>query len=105
MGQSGDDLVFTGSLIDGPHIDLVGLAGIQLSDDEHDRLWDDTSPRDLLVDILDCEEIELYEIDDMPGRSDRFFEYRCGPREEFIEKLRKELAEIVFSKAFLRSAR
>lgn len=82
------EFVFKGTLIEGPDIDLVELAGLNLSDEQEFKLWEQITPRDLLVNDLWCEEIELEEQDDIPGMSDSVYEYRCGEREEFILRLR-----------------
>lgn len=85
-----NDFVFSGSLVDGPSIDLIELSGLELTDDEQDRVWENTSPRDLL-DEAGCEEIELEEFEGGPGMSDTFYEYRCGPKETFVSELRAVL--------------
>jgi hypothetical protein len=87
------DLIITGTLIGGPRTNLVALAGLKLSDDAEQRIWERVSPRRLLVDVLGCEEVEVAERDDGPGLSDSVYEYRCGPRAEFIARLREVLLE------------
>lgn len=82
-----DSFVIQGTLIEGPSVDLIALSGVQLTEGEEEKIWEEISPRTLLVEILDCEEIELEEFDEVPGMSDKVYEYRCGPREEFIERL------------------
>jgi hypothetical protein len=91
MTRRTDDFCIKGSLIDGLEIDLVALAGLDLTDDERDRLWEAINERDLLTDELLCAEIDLYETDGAPGISDRYVEYRCGPRKDFVKRLRAAL--------------
>jgi hypothetical protein len=86
-----DELTFTGSLIEGLSVDLISLAGLELTDEQCDRIWGKISPRDVLVEHLHCEEIELDSSDDLPGMSDSTFEYRCGPRAVFIQRLKEVL--------------
>ena len=86
-----EDFVILGTLIEGPEIDLIELSGLELTEEEQQRIWDEITPRRILVEDLLCEEIEIEEFDDAPGLSDSVYEYRCGPREQFIERLRKVL--------------
>lgn len=83
--ESDGDYSFTGRLIDGPDIDLEALAGLTLTDDESDRIWGRISRRSLLIECLDCEEIELEEIEGGPGLSDSIYEYRCGDKADFVK--------------------
>ena len=86
-----EDFVILGTLIEGPEIDLIELSGLELTEEEQQRIWDEITPRRILVEDLLCEEIEIEEFDDAPGLSDSSYEYLCGPREQFIERLRKVL--------------
>lgn len=90
-----DELILTGTLLEGPDVDLIELSGLNLSDEEQDRIWDEISPRNLLVDCLNCEEIEVDEFEGGPGMSDSTYEYRCGSRDSFV----KRLSEILLQKA------
>jgi hypothetical protein len=94
-----EEFVFTGTLIEGPDIDLVALSGLELSEEDMDRIWDEISPQGLLVDVLNVEEIEAGEIDSIPGMSDSYYEYRCGPKTEFIAKLRSALLQLLEKKS------
>jgi len=89
--MSDEDFTFTGSLISGPDVDLVELAGLQLTDEEQERLWDQTTPRRVLVDYLLVEEFEIRAIEGGPGNSDSFYEYRCGDKDAFLKRLREVL--------------
>ena len=91
-----EEFVFNGSLIEGLDVDLVEISGLKLTDEEIERIWDNISPRDLIVDNeLWCEEIELHEIDEVPGQSDSYYEYRCGNYDEFAEERRLFYDEFV----------
>jgi hypothetical protein len=89
-----DELVITGTLIEGPDVNLVSLAGLQLSEEEWYAIWEKVSPRELLVEVLECEEIELEEMDGGPGLSDSRYEYLCGDRDEFIARLSDALLRL-----------
>ena len=82
------DFIFQGSQVGGLDIDIYALTGLDLSYDDIERITDEISTRDLIVNVLDVEEIELYEIDDSPMHSDTYYEYRCGDYDEFVNKLR-----------------
>jgi hypothetical protein len=88
--QSSDSgpFVFTGTLMDGPDIDLIEISGLTLSDDELDALWGETTPRGLLMECPSCGERLIDEIDDAPGLSDSYFEYECADRETLADELR-----------------
>lgn len=89
-----EDLVIEGSLMDGPDLDLIDLSGLSLTDDEVDRLWNDVSPRELLIEHLECEEVEIEEIDHAPGFTDRYVQYHCGGRSDFVMRLRETILEL-----------
>jgi hypothetical protein len=82
------EFVFKGTLIEGPEIDLIELSGLNLSDEQTDKLWEQTTPQSLLTDDLGCEEIEVEGQDDIPGMSDSIYQYHCVEREAFILRLR-----------------
>jgi len=81
-----EEMILSGSLMDGPDLDLVAFAGLELSDEESDRLVDETNMRDLLCECESVQEVEKYEVDEIPGMSDVYYEYRVsdpvGLREE-----------------------
>ena len=81
-------LEFKGTLIEGLEIDLLELSGLELTYSEGDKIWMDFYPRFALEEFLECEEFELYSIEDSPMHSDVYYEYYCGDFDEFINKLR-----------------
>lgn len=93
------EVVFRGTLIEGPGVDLIRLAGLNPSDSSEEAIWNQISRRSLLVDVLGCEEIEIESVDEIPGLSDSLFEYRCGPSSVFIPKLRQALLDYLGKRA------
>ncbi len=89
------EFVFRGSLINGLEIDLLKLSGIELTLSDVDKIWGDTNERVVVTEELDCEEIDLYESDDMPGQSDSYYEYRCNNKGEFVRKLRAWIIKLL----------
>jgi hypothetical protein len=49
---SADPLSFGGTLIDGPDISVIELAGLELSSEEEDRLWAVTFPRACCLNVV-----------------------------------------------------
>ena len=89
--QTPDKFVFYGTLIDGPGIDLLELAGLDLSDEDHDRLWNDLSPRALLA---ECECVEEFEEGDDDGfPSDVWYSYEATSKERLSDELRTVILE------------
>ena len=80
--------MFRGSLVDGPGIDPVRLAKLDLTDDEHDRLLNECSERNLLRECPCVEEIELGEFDEYPGTSDVFYRYEASSKSQLSAELR-----------------
>ncbi len=64
-----EEMIFSGSLMDGPHLDLVTFSGLELTDEESDRLQEATNMRDLLCECESVQENEMYEVDEIPGMS------------------------------------
>lgn len=89
------EFCITGALCNGLDVNLVQLSGLELTDEEHDFLWNKISERDFLLWHCDLTEIDVFETDGPPGHSDRYFRYECGPKKEFIERLRIEILDIV----------
>jgi hypothetical protein len=88
------EFTFTGTLIEGPDVDLVKLSGLRLTDAEEEMLWDEIDRRHFLIDNDLCEEIELEgeeDESDIPGMSDSVYEYRCGAKNEFVARLRSAI--------------
>jgi hypothetical protein len=92
--QSEKPYVFFGSLVDGPNIDLIKTAGLNLSDRDWDQLWGNINPRDLLLECACIEETDVDESDNFPGQSDAFYRYEATS----LEKLKSELKESIEAK-------
>jgi hypothetical protein len=91
-------LEFKGTLVEGPEISLSDLSGLELTYSDSDKIWTNINPRDALEEYLDCEEFELYEIDESPMHSDVYYEYYCGDFDEFISKLRTWILDYLRNK-------
>ena len=89
------DFIFQGTLVGGLDIDIFALTGLDLSYNDIEQITDQISRRDLIVNVLDVEEIELYEVDDSPMHSDTYYEYRCGDYDEFVNKLREWIVKFL----------
>ena len=81
---------FRGTLMEGPEIDLIALAGLTLTNVQ-EKLWDHTNQRELLSECLSCEEILVEKSDKVPGLSDSYFEYRCDDRAQLVKELREAI--------------
>ena len=67
-----------------------------ITDSEYDRIIGFTTARDIIVNLSClCEEIELYETDDIPGLSDSYYEYLCGDYDEFVKQLRAFMIQLL----------
>ena len=86
---------FTGSLMDGPHIDLVEVSGLNLSMSDEEQLWETISSIDLIRDYSLCEIIETDLIDEVPGYSDQYYECYCGDKVEFKRKLKEAIKDVL----------
>jgi len=89
-----EEMTFSGSLMDGPDLDLVAFAGLELTDEESDRLVDETNMRDLLCECESVQEVEKYEVDEITGMSDVYYEYCVS----FPEGLRGELRTLILER-------
>lgn len=84
--------VFAGSYIDGPDVDLVDYASIELTDDERGRLWEATSAVRLLEECMACALVIDDAIDDAaPGMNDTFYSVWCADE----TALKRELANLI----------
>ena len=81
--------MFGGSLVDGPLIDPVRLAKLDLTDDEYDQLVNENNYRDLLLECRCVEEIELGEFNGGPGASDVFYRYEASSKSQLSAELRR----------------
>ncbi|MDB4821611.1 hypothetical protein OAH81_01055 [Candidatus Pseudothioglobus singularis] len=96
--DSSNILEFKGTIIEGPEVNLLKLSGLEITRLDDIKIWeqnDSINERDLLIWHLDCEEFELYEIDDSPMHSDVYYEYYCGDFDEFIKKLREWITKFL----------
>lgn len=86
-----DELVLSGTLIEGLDVEHVELDGLRFIDEQNDLVCGEISTRRLLIEVLDCEQVEIEESDAGAGMSDSTYEYYCGPKADFIARLRAEL--------------
>lgn len=92
--QPFEPFVFSGSLVDGPSIDLIKIAGLDLNDQDCDRLWNTISPIELL-DECDCvDKLVVGENDEFPGQSDQFYQYEATS----LDRLKSELRSVINSR-------
>ncbi len=96
--EPSDTFQFQGTLMDGPSINLVAFAGLELTAEEREQLWQNTNPRDLL---LECECVDEIEDDDgeyddedddagdQPGQSDRYYTYEVPSKEHLAAELKQ----------------
>ena len=80
--------VFTGSYIDGCKVDLPTWAGVELTDDQHDRLWSDINETDLIEEAGGFVEIDEAIEDAPPGMNDTYYSVYCSDVEEFKDSIR-----------------
>jgi hypothetical protein len=90
-----EPISFEGTLIEGPNVNLLELAGVKLDEATEQRLWDNINARDLLLLCPSCEEILLEEVDEFPGMSDSFFEYQCGDRAQLAIELAASIRSVL----------
>lgn len=91
-------LTFTGSLMDGPDFDAIKFSGLELSDDELERLWEEVHPLTLIRECTSVLELDTGEIDEIPGQSDAYFEYRVEDPEAFRKELREAILSVLSSR-------
>jgi hypothetical protein len=97
--EPADEVVFRGTLMGGPEVDLIGFSGLQLGNRAIQAIWDQVTPARLLVDVLGCEEVEAESPDGEQGMFDAVYEYRCGAREAFLTALRAALLKLAGEEA------
>jgi hypothetical protein len=83
---------FGGSMMDGPDVDVVAWAGVQLTEEEEDRLWSEHSVTDLLEECGGVY-VATEEGPDVPLYSDTFFTVFAPS----AESLREELAAVILN--------
>ena len=91
----GDGFVFRGSLMEGPDIDLLSLAGLQLTDSEEDSLWSMTNPRDLLLECGCIDETLQREDEERINCADKYFTYRAPNRKVLVAELREAILRTI----------
>lgn len=89
-----EKFTFTGTLMDGPDIDIIELSGLSLTDEETDKLWSKTNARTLLLECPALEEIKLDETD-APLYSDVYYRYEAPSKEKLQEELKAAIKAIV----------
>ncbi|HIC23927.1 MAG TPA: hypothetical protein EYO84_10900, partial [Planctomycetes bacterium] len=90
-----EPLVFSGSLMNGPDIDLLRFAGIRFwlfSDEQHDALWSDTSELGLLEECWSVDRDSLG-TNEIPLYSDEYFEFTVSSPIRFQAELRNIISE------------
>jgi hypothetical protein len=79
---------FFASLIDGPSLDLFDIAGLEYSDELHDKVWGRHNWKSLLEECGSATIIETGDQDDAPGMSDIFYWITVDDEELFRSELR-----------------
>ena len=85
---------FTGTLMDGPEIDIFELSGLTLTDEETDKLCWDTNQRAILLECPSLEEIEVDETN-APLYSDVYYRYEAPSKEKLQEELKMAIRAIL----------
>lgn len=79
---------FSATLMDGPHVDLFEIAGLEWTSELNDAVWGKHNWKSLLE---KCEAVEITETgrqDDAPGMSDVFFWVAINDPKKFKRELR-----------------
>ena len=87
--------VCNGSLMDGLDIDLLDWAGIDYTDDEYEKFWEDVNDRKIMDDCDNSEFEVTGEIDEIPGQSDEFFKVYTWNIEALKNEIREKFKEKV----------
>ena len=93
--MSQEKVIFEGSLMDGVNEDLPTWCGLTLTDEDDEKIWEETNSIDLL---MRCPSINYYEEEgpDIPRFSDTYYKFIVdSPEEE--ENLKVELKEEILS--------
>ena len=105
MTNDKEVLVFRGSYLDGLRTpdgeiaDLISWCGLDpLSDEQWDRLWNETSDNMLIENCAYAYIALTHEIDETPGQSDQFFEVTTTNLERLREEVKEEVLSIILSK-------
>jgi hypothetical protein len=90
-----NDVCFRGSLLDGPDVNIASWAGLSLTDEENEALWDECDPVRLLRSLeagwLDEEELE----GEGPGQSDIHYVLHANDVEACKTELRVRILQIL----------
>lgn len=89
---------FGASLIDGPSIDIFRLAGLELTDELTDNLWNNVNWQSLLDACQSATVIETSETEGGPGMSDTFYWVAVDNPERFGRELREVILIYAFRK-------
>lgn len=82
---------FFASLMDGPSVNLFEVAGLEYSDELHDRVWGRYNWQSLIGECGSATVIETGGQDDMPGMSDTFYWVSVDDEELFRCELRSAM--------------
>ena len=93
--MSKEKVIFEGSLMDGVSEDLPSWCGLSLTDEDHDKIWEETNSIDLL---MRCPSINYYEEEgpDITRFSDTYYKFVVDSPEEEMN-LKVELKEEILS--------
>lgn len=89
-----DEPLFGGSYIDGCDVDLVEWCGLELVDEQLDKLWGEINANDLLEEAGACVVIEEAIDDAPPGMNDTYYSV-LGDEDELKEGLKREILAII----------
>lgn len=90
------EIICTGSYGDGLWpFSLLDWCGLDLTDDEQDRLWAQTTDLRLLQSSAYCDWETVGETDDVPSGSDEFFEFTSGNAEKVKFDVREEVFRLI----------
>jgi len=93
--MSKEKVIFEGSLMDGVNQDLPTWCGLPLTDEDDEKIWEETNSIDLL---MRCPSINYYEDEgpDIPRFSDTYYKFVVDSPEEEMN-LKEELKEEILS--------
>jgi hypothetical protein len=95
--NGGELEVCTGDLLDGLDIDIVAYSEfVALTDEQHDKLWNETTDIGLVEMCSHCELIETGQWD-APGKSTIFYSLITNEPEKFKQELRQLIKTILES--------
>ena len=82
--------------MDGPNVNVLAWAGIDLSDEDHDKLFAHCTI-EALVELCASADLEVTDEfeGDVPGSSDTFYEVRIDDPDSFKRELRDEIERLL----------